>query len=77
MTIRVIQVGLGPIGAAIARQLALRRGFRIVAAVDIDPHKIGRDVGEVAELGGRLRVKIGSDLRRAARASKPAVGQKD
>jgi 4-hydroxy-tetrahydrodipicolinate reductase len=66
-------VGLGPIGAAVARQLAVRKGFRIVAAVDIDPHKVGRDVGEIAEIGKPLRVKITDNARRAARAAKPDV----
>jgi 4-hydroxy-tetrahydrodipicolinate reductase len=68
-----MHVGLGPIGAAVARQLAARKGFRIVAAVDIDPNKVGRDVGEIAELGRPLRVKIASDLRKAVKASKPDV----
>ena len=73
MTIRVMHVGLGPIGAAIARQLAIRKGFRIVAGVDIDPSKVARDLGHVAELGGPIRVKITNDLRKAARAAKPDV----
>src|SRR6267142_5360527 len=73
MTIRVMHVGLGPIGAAVARQLAARKGFRIVAAVDIDPNKVGRDIGEVAEMGKRLRVKVMNDARKAAKASKPDV----
>ena len=54
--IRVMHVGLGPIGALVARQLASRKGFRIVGAVDIDPNKVGRDVGDVIELGRKLRV---------------------
>ena len=73
MTIRVLQVGLGPIGAAIARQLATRKGFRIVAAVDVDPSKVGRDVGAVAELDGPIRVKVTDDLRKAAKSAKPDI----
>lgn len=42
--IRVMHVGLGPIGALVARQIASRKGFRIVGGVDVDPKKIGRDV---------------------------------
>jgi hypothetical protein len=48
-----MHVGLGPIGAAVARQLATRKGFRIVAAVDIDPSKVGRDVGTWRSLAVR------------------------
>src|SRR5690349_6020989 len=73
MTIRVMHVGLGPIGCAIAQQLAVRKGFRIVAAVDIDPNKVGRDIGEIAALGRPLRVKVSDDLRKAAKASTPDV----
>ena len=73
MTIRVMQVGLGPIGAAVARQLATRKGFRIVAAVDIDPSKVGRDAGIVAELGGPIRVKVTDDLRKTAKSAKPDI----
>src|SRR6266545_877210 len=56
--IRVLHYGLGPIGAAVVRQVAERRGFRIVGAVDIDPAKAGRDLGEVAGIGRDLRVKL-------------------
>jgi len=68
-----MHVGLGPIGAAVARQLAVRKGFRIVAAVDIDPSKVGRDVGEIAEIGKSVRVKITDNARKAARAAKPDI----
>ena len=73
MMIRVMHVGLGPIGAAVARQVAGRRGFKVVGAVDIDPDKVGRDVGDVVGLDRRLRVKVTPDLAKTLRASKPDV----
>jgi 4-hydroxy-tetrahydrodipicolinate reductase len=73
MAIRVLHVGLGPIGAAVARQVLTRRGLRIVGAVDIDPHKVGRDVGDVVEAGRRLRVKVTDDIGKTIRASTPDV----
>jgi len=72
-TIRVLHYGLGPIGVAVAKQVAERRGFRIVGAVDIDPMKAGRDLGEVAGLGRPLKIKVSSDARKAIKASKPDV----
>lgn len=60
--IRVFHLGLGPIGAAIARQIAARPGLRIVGAVDTDPEKVGRDVGEVAGDARRLGVRVEADL---------------
>ena len=50
-TIRVIQYGLGPIGSAVARHVVERAGLELVGGVDIDPAKVGRDVGEAIGLG--------------------------
>jgi 2,4-diaminopentanoate dehydrogenase len=71
--IKVLHVGLGPIGAAVVRQVAERKGFRIVGAADIDPAKAGRDLGEVAGVGRNLRVKVSGDVRKAIKAAKPDV----
>jgi 4-hydroxy-tetrahydrodipicolinate reductase len=71
--IRVMHVGLGPIGAAVVRQVAARKGFRIVSAVDVDPHKVGRDLGDVIDLGRKLRVKVTSDISKTIKATKPDV----
>jgi 4-hydroxy-tetrahydrodipicolinate reductase len=74
MPIRVVLVGLGPIGAAVAAQLERRRkAFQIVGAVDIDPSKIGGDAGEVLELGRRMRVKVTDRIGKTIRAAKPDV----
>jgi len=71
--IRVLHVGLGPIGAGVVRQVAERKGFRIVGAADIDSAKVGRDLGEVAGVGRSLRVKISGDVKKAIKTSKPDV----
>ena len=71
--IRVAHFGLGPIGAAIVKQVAERKGFKIVAGVDIDAAKIGRDLGEVAGIGRKLGVKVSGDARKAIKAGKPDV----
>lgn len=65
--------GLGPIGAAVARQVATRKGFQIVGAVDIDPAKVGRDLGEVVGHGKKLRVRVSSDPVATIKAGKPDV----
>jgi hypothetical protein len=71
--IRVMHFGLGPIGAAVARQLASRPGFKIVGAVDPDPSMVGRDIGDVVELGRRLGVRVHGEAPRALKAAKPQV----
>src|SRR3954462_14936349 len=73
MKFRVMHVGLGPIGAAVARQLLERRGFQIVGAVDIDAQKVGRDLGDVLGIERRLRGKITDSIRAAIKSGKPDV----
>src|SRR5437899_4019346 len=45
--IRAIQYGVGPIGAAIVRLLREKQAVEIIGAIDTDPAKAGRDLGEV------------------------------
>lgn len=71
--IRVALFGLGPIGAAVAKQLCQRRGFAIVGAIDTDPGKVGHDVGDVIGLSTRLRVRIQADAAAALKATRPQV----
>lgn len=65
--------GLGPIGAAVARQVASRKGFQIVGAVDIDRAKIGLDLGQVIGLDKKLRVRVTNDAAGAIKSGKPDV----
>ena len=73
MPIRVLHVGLGPIGLGVVRQVAGRKGLTPVGAVDLDPGKVGRDLGDVAELGRKLRLKVQDDVDAVIRATKPDV----
>src|SRR3982751_7071348 len=71
--IRVLHYGLGPIGAAVVKQVAERRGFKIVGAVDIDPAKAGRDLGEVVGLGRKLKITASDNARKTIKAARPDV----
>jgi hypothetical protein len=71
--IRVMHFGLGPIGAAIVKQVAARPGFKIVGAIDIDTAKAGRDVGDVVGLSKRLGAKVSAEAAKALKAAKPDV----
>ena len=59
--IRVIQYGVGPIGAGMVRLMAQKPELNIIGAIDVDPQKAGRDLGEVAGAGRELGVKISAD----------------
>src|ERR1700716_2759071 len=71
--IKVMHFGLGPIGAAIVKQVAARPGFKIVGAIDIDPAKVGRDVGDVVGLPKRLGAKVSADASKALKSAKPDI----
>jgi hypothetical protein len=73
MAIRVIVVGLGPIGERVLRQVIERPGFEAVAAVDIDSAKIGRDIGELCGLSGGQGVAVRGDLESALADSEADV----
>ena len=73
MPTKVMIMGLGPIGAGVTRQLAARKNFKIVSAVDIDPAKAGKDVGDVVGLGKKTGVKVGTDAVAAIKKTKPQV----
>ena len=45
--IRAIQYGIGPIGASILKLMREKDAIEIMGAIDNDPSKIGKDLGEV------------------------------
>ena len=45
--IRAVQYGVGPIGAAIVRLMREKESIEIIGAIDSDPSKAGRDLGDV------------------------------
>lgn len=60
--IRVIHYGLGPIGSHIVRVAASRPFLEIAGGVDIDPGKVGLDLGRAAGLGKPLGVPVDATL---------------
>ena len=47
--IRAVQYGVGPIGAAIVRLMREKKSIEIIGAIDSDPAKAGRDLGDVVD----------------------------
>ena len=45
--IRAIQYGIGPIGASILKLMREKEAIEIIGAIDNDPAKIGKDLGEI------------------------------
>jgi hypothetical protein len=62
--IRAIQYGIGPIGASIVKLLREKQAIEIVGAIDNDPAKIGKDLGEVVGASDApWGIKVSGDAR--------------
>lgn len=60
--IKAVSFGVGVIGGMVAQYILRRKGWiEIVGAVDIDPRKVGKDLGEVVGLGRKLGITISND----------------
>jgi len=59
--LRIVQYGLGSIGCGIARHIMGLPGYRLVGAIDRDPQKIGRDIGDVLGLERKLGTSVSGD----------------
>jgi 4-hydroxy-tetrahydrodipicolinate reductase len=60
--IKVVQMGLGPIGNKVTVFLADKAGVEIVGAIDADPAKVGQDIGMLAGLPAH-GVKVSADMK--------------
>jgi len=62
--VRLIQYGIGPIGASIVKLVLQKEGFEYVGAIDVDPNKVGKDLGEISGVGRKLGVTVSSDAKK-------------
>ncbi|MBW3637606.1 MAG: dihydrodipicolinate reductase, partial [Armatimonadetes bacterium] len=75
MSLRIAHIGLGPIGCAVITQIAARGAMQSVCAIDLDPQKIGRNLGEIAssDAPNLQNVLVRSDMDAALREIRPDV----
>src|SRR5262245_40467681 len=58
--LRVLVIGLGPIGIGAARAVLADKGLHLAGLVDVDPNKVGRTLAEIgAPVSGGPRI-VGS-----------------
>jgi len=69
---KIVQYGVGPIGAELVKYTLRKEGIKIVGAIDIDRNKVGKDLGELA-VGKNLGVSITDDVDRLLARTKPDV----
>ncbi len=60
--IKAIQYGCGPVGCAVAKLAHSRQNIELIGAVDIDPEKEGKDLGEVMGTDEPLGITITNDI---------------
>ncbi len=58
---RVVLYGVGPIGSLIARLLNSKDGIELAGGIDVDPSKVGKDLGVVIGLDRTLGVSVVHD----------------
>ncbi|HVD76702.1 MAG TPA: hypothetical protein VNH43_03800, partial [Vicinamibacteria bacterium] len=71
--LKVVHVGLGPIGHGIARLVAETDGLQIVGATDPFPDHAGKDLGTLLGLPRRLRIKVDGNPERFLRRARADV----
>ncbi|MGE5845884.1 MAG: dihydrodipicolinate reductase [Ignavibacteria bacterium] len=71
--IKVIQYGIGPIGAKITEFLLNKSSIEIVGAIDIDPQKTGRDLSEFSGNKTKLGISIKKNLEEVLDNIKPDI----
>ena len=59
--LKIIHIGLGPIGIGIAKMVLLKEGLKVVGACDSAPEKANKDLGDVLGLGKKLKIKVSGD----------------
>ncbi|MEP0548708.1 MAG: dihydrodipicolinate reductase [Rhodothermales bacterium] len=74
--LRVIQYGLGPIGLACVRTVLSKADtgqIELVGAIDVDPQKVGRDVGDLLGSGETTGIVVSDDAARTLDEARPDV----
>jgi len=60
--IRVVCYGVGAVGSRIAKSLLEKEGIEIVGVIDVAQDKIGKDLGEILDIGKKLNIIISDDV---------------
>jgi len=73
MAIKVVQFGLGPIGLACVKAVCMKSSLELVGAIDIDPKKVDKDVGELLEDRPKVGVTVSSNAEKILKETRPDV----
>jgi len=73
MKIRIAQFGLGPIGIETLKLAGTKPWAEIVGGIDIDPQKIGKDLGELTQMKAARGKKVYVSLKELVAFKKPDI----
>lgn len=71
--VKIVSYGIGVLGMRIAKAALERKKLHIVGAIDIDPDKIGKDLGGLLELGKNLGITVTNDTKGLFAKTQPDV----
>ncbi|NIQ06805.1 MAG: dihydrodipicolinate reductase [Candidatus Korarchaeota archaeon] len=72
--IKAVHMGVGAIGSRIVRHIVNEReGIEYVGAIDVLPEIVGKDLGEVADVGKKLGVKVSDKTKKVLKETKPDI----
>ena len=71
MKIKIAQFGLGPIGLETLKLAALKPWAEVIGAIDIDPAKIGQDLGDLTRMKGLRGRRVWGSLDELAAYQQP------
>ena len=71
--LKIIHIGLGPIGVGIAKMCLAKEGLKVVGACDSAPEKANKDLGDVLGLGKKVKIKVAGDPVKFIKAAKADV----
>ncbi|MFQ5821474.1 MAG: dihydrodipicolinate reductase [Candidatus Heimdallarchaeota archaeon] len=59
--VKIVSYGIGVLGMRIAKAALERTNLEIVGALDVDPDKVGKDLGDLLEIGKKLGIIVTND----------------
>ncbi len=71
--VKVVSYGIGVLGMRIAKAALERKNLEIVGAIDVDPDKVGKDLGELLEIGKKLGIMVTNDPKQLFTEVQPDV----
>ena len=71
--LKIVQYGLGPIGIEAAKLVLQKKRLKLVGGIDIDPDKVGVDLGDVLGLDLKLNISVSNDPQKVLQETQPDI----